>query len=285
MAARNLRQALTGCCLAKQFHLLAHLCTSHLHIFRISNKDVNIVTQDGIVGDIDLQIEIPKEKLTLPPLTRNNTLRRRVRNFLQKVTSGSTNEVIFIRDVITVKAANGATYDLDLDLKVELEDGRRCGSGADSQTTDEDSRLSDCGGAEEAASAAEESAPRARGRGRPRWMRTGSAIKSRLSRSKSSILRRSQLLVRPLSEGLRRAWRNSQDIEDHDSSDQDVSLAPAGNNAGSALGDVSNVARSCIDLSAARETCKGGLASGDSTSTLVRPHMRSTADLFRFTTV
>ena len=258
-------------------------CSPHLHFFRISNKDVNIVTQDGILGDIDLQIEIPKEKLTLPPLSRNNTLRRRVRNFLQKVSSGSANEVIFIRDVITVKAANGATYDLDLDLKVELEDGRRSG-GADSQTTDED-RLSDCGGAEEASAAEDLAARGARGRSRPRWKRTSSAIKSRLSRSKSSILRRSQLLVRPLSEGLRRAWRNSQDIEDHDSSDQDVSLAPAGNNAGSALGDVSNVARSCIDLSAARETCKGGLASGDSTSTLVRPHMRSTADLFRFTTV
>ena len=119
-------------------------CSPHLHFFRISNKDVNIVTQDGILGDIDLQIEIPKEKLTLPPLSRNNTLRRRVRNFLQKVSSGSANEVIFIRDVITVKAANGATYDLDLDLKVEVEDGRRSG-GTDSQTTDED-RLSDCGG-------------------------------------------------------------------------------------------------------------------------------------------
>ena len=80
------------------------------------------MTQDGIVGDIDLQIDIPKEKLALPPLSRSNTLRRRVRNFLQKVTSGSANngEVIFIRDVITVKAANGATYDLDLDLKVRV---------------------------------------------------------------------------------------------------------------------------------------------------------------------
>ena len=263
----------------------------HISTYRISNKDVNIVTQDGVVGDIDLQIDIPKEKLSLPPLSRNNTLRRRVRNFLQKVTSGSTNEVIFIRDVITVKAANGATYDLDLDLKVEVEDGRRSG-GTASHTTDED-RLSDCG-AEEAAAAADaddEAAgrTRGRGRGRPRWKRTGSAIKSRLSRSKSSILRRSQLLVRPISEGWRRAWRNSQDIEDHDSSDQDVSLAPAGNAAASALGDVSNVARSCIDLTAAREgdngNCKGSLLSGDSTATLARPHMRSTADLFRFTTV
>ena len=266
-------------------------CSPHLHFFRISNKDVNIVTQDGILGDIDLQIEIPKEKLTLPPLSRNNTLRRRVRNFLQKVSSGSANEVIFIRDVITVRAANGATYDLDLDLKVELEDGRRSG-GTDSQMTDED-RLSDCGGgAEEAAAAAEEVTSRAgRGRGRPRWRRTSNAIKSRLSRSKSSILRRSQLLVRPLSNGFRRAWKNSQDIEDHDSSDQDVSLAPTGS-AGLTLGDVSNVARSCIDLSAAARrndhdhgNCKGGLVSGDSTSTLVRPHMRSTVDLFRFTTV
>ena len=267
-------------------------CSPHLHFFRISNKDVNIVTQDGILGDIDLQIEIPKEKLTLPPLSRNNTLRRRVRNFLQKVSSGSANEVIFIRDVITVKAANGATYDLDLDLKVEVEDGRRSG-GTDSQTTDED-RLSDCGGGAEEAAAEDADdqvagRTRGRGRGRPRWKRTGSAIKSRLSRSKSSILRRSQLLVRPISEGWRRAWRNSQDIEDHDSSDQDVSLAPAGNAAASALGDVSNVARSCIDLTAAREgdhgNCKGSLLSGDSTATLARPHMRSTADLFRFTTV
>ena len=269
-------------------HPLPGCSPPNLLTFRISNKDVNIVTQDGIVGDIDLQIDIPKEKLTLPPLSRNNTLRRRVRNFLQKVTSGSTNEVIFIRDVITVKAANGATYDLDLDLKVEVEDGRRSG-GTDSPTTDED-RLSDCGGAGEAADAAVgEAASRARGRGRPRWKRTSSAIKSRLSRSKSSILRRSQLLVKPLSEGLRRAWRNSQDIEDHDSSDQDVSLAPTGNATASGLGDVSNLARSCIDLSAARNSdngdCKGGLMSGDSTSTLARPHMRSTADLFRFTTV
>ena len=150
-----------------------------------------------------------------------------------------------------------------MELGGDNDEGRR--SGCDSRLTDED-RLSDCGGGSEAT-------PEKTGRaGRPRWKRTGSAIKSRLSRSKSSILRRSQLLVQPL----RRAWRNSQDIEDHDSSDQDVSLAPAGGNAG----DVSSVARSCMDL---RGNCKGG----DSAVTTLapRPHMRSTADLFRFTTV
>ena len=96
-------------------------------------------------------------------------------------------------------------------IKVELggdnDEGRR--SGCDSRLTDED-RLSDCGGGGEAAPAHAAAGRTGRMGSRPRWKRTGSAIKSRLSRSKSSILRRSQLLVRPLGESFRRAWKNSQ---------------------------------------------------------------------------
>jgi hypothetical protein len=256
---------------------------------------MNIVTADGIISDVDLQIEIPKEKLSLPPLSRNNTLKRRVRNLFKKVATGNE-DVVYIRDVITVRDSNGVTYDLDLDLKVELGGGG--GGGGDSEPFSRvESRFTDATSEEEAekqSSPQPEEEEAAKRSSRPRWKKT-SALKNRLSRSKSSILRRSQLLVKPLSDGWRRAWKNSQDIEDGDhSSDQDVSLAPmAGVLPASA--DLST-ARSCMDLqSASKENnsgqlslmgvAGGGGSVGDSTSTLGRPHMRSTADLFRFTTV
>ncbi len=97
--------------------------------------------------------------------------------------------------------------------------------------------------------------------------------------------------MKPLSDGLRKAWRNSQDINDDDSSDQDVSLAPCGSavtasSVATLPADLSS-ARSCIDLRRhQRENGSNGDPKlEDRSATMLRPHMRSTADLFRFTTV
>ncbi len=122
---------------------------NYFFLCSISNKDVNIVTEGGIISDVDLQIEIPKEKLALPPMSRNNTLRRRVRNLFQRMTAangGSCNDVVFIRDVISVTDPNGTTYDLDLDLKVELDQGLGASSGECSRV---ESRFTDASGLED----------------------------------------------------------------------------------------------------------------------------------------
>lgn len=85
---------------------------------RISNKDVNVITEDGqAIPDVDLEIEIPKEKLK-----KNNTFRRRVWSLVNRLTRQSKEhqEVMIIKDKVQVKDENGKIYDLDLDLKVEM---------------------------------------------------------------------------------------------------------------------------------------------------------------------
>ena len=85
---------------------------------RISNKDVNVITEDGHeIPDVDLEIEIPKEKLK-----KSNTFRRRVRSLVNRLTKHKDHqEVMIIKDKVQVKDENGKVYDLDLDLKVEMD--------------------------------------------------------------------------------------------------------------------------------------------------------------------
>ena len=186
---------------------------------RISNKDVNVVLQDddGVehqVPDLDLEIEIPKSKIR-----QGSTLRRRVRSLVRRLRG--SNEVVIIKDTITVKDNNGKMYDLQMDLKVEVDEEE---------------------------------------------------LNRRERRSRS--LRRQ--FVCPISVPWRKGGKAPEPpVETESSSSSDMSEG----------GDTASETSDCAKISEIKEAeisdCDGGKRTGTASSTM----HRSTADLFRFTTV
>lgn len=201
---------------------------------RIQNKNGSVVIVRDSFGKqrvpqiVDLTIDVPRDKLRKTKSSRSLTLKRHMKNTFESLMRLPTRDdevdsnVTTIRDRVKVVDGNGLTYDLDLDLEVQVEHERRQGRSA--------------------AAAASASAI---------------GLWRRLSRSKSSLLRRSQTaLVEPLvrkSATLRSSMRRRRPRPD--------------------------ATTSCVDLSS-MPTMNPMTAEAAS-----KPHMRSTIDLFRFTTV
>ena len=95
---------------------------------RVSSEDVDIVVEGAevaVVPDLDLKLEIPRSKFQRKPLP----LRNRMLGLLRRLKGGTTTEtsrshVMLIRDTVAVRDAQGRLYDMEMDLKVEVDSDR-----------------------------------------------------------------------------------------------------------------------------------------------------------------
>ncbi len=116
--------------------LLARLKSSNSDTLsvRVSRKDVDVVVADGagMLEDIDLQIEIPKDRLRKAAgnqRAERGKVRRRIWRIMRRlggkkeevIEDKEEQEVVFIRDTISVKGEDGRMYNLEMDLRVEVD--------------------------------------------------------------------------------------------------------------------------------------------------------------------
>ncbi len=98
---------------------------------RVSRRDVDVRVGDGagVVEDIDLTIEIPRERLQRGKVEAEgaSSVRRRMRRIMRRLRrrkgqdEEDQSEVVVIRDTISVRGEDGRVYDLEMDLRVEVD--------------------------------------------------------------------------------------------------------------------------------------------------------------------
>ena len=99
----------------------------------MSNDNVEVVVEGSgevkVIPDIDLRLEIPASKLTphnnTPPFAHRmlTSLRRRLQRRRRPEEGGDKtgSHVMLIRDTVAVRDAEGRLYDMEMDLKVEVD--------------------------------------------------------------------------------------------------------------------------------------------------------------------
>ena len=109
-----------------------------------ASKDVDVQLKDFngkeiALNDLDLELHLSPQQLIASSIRQNDTVKYRVKDMLSRFTktncqknshSRSTSHcrdkseenVVYIKDKVTMKDINGTEFDVEMDLKVEIED-------------------------------------------------------------------------------------------------------------------------------------------------------------------
>ena len=251
---------------------------------RVSRRDVDVVVGDGagVLEDIDLRIEIPKDRLrreqegtTTAP---SSSVRRRIWKLMRRLgrrqKEEQEKEVVLIRDTISVRGEDGRVYDLEMDLRVEVdqEELRK-------QLGEEDEEGDD------KAAVAPSSSKEATNGGISKSRSLGGGLNRKAGKKRSGgCLKPSRSLVFPRCPALTAPWRRSRGNHKRSSvgsseADEDEELLGPASCLAAATGGCGSLGVVYADggeLSYADDTPRG-VAAVDL--------RRSATDIFRFTTV